>query len=201
MSPRRLVLILVFVLWAVNGALWAWVQFTPPPPPPPQKTTLMVYFEKKDPHKKVAKALEDAKIPFQLRPGQPWKHQVHEGFIVVNTIPSESTRKALFQGMKSLMPVKLVGDDIRLGVSYKTKAEASKAQKGAKVKGFEFEVKENIVEKTTKVVMIEIGPVEGDALTHAEDLLKKLNVKEEQIESKSDSSGPSSTASPSEPAK
>lgn len=200
MSPRRLILILVFILWAVNGTLWAWVQFSPPPPPPPKKVLLLVYCDKKDQPKKAMKALENAKLPFSPRPNQPWKHQVQEGFKVVNTIQSDDTRKSLFLGMKNILKVKVEGQDIRLGGAYKTKAEAVKAQKAAQNKGFSFEVKENIVERTTKVTMLEVGPLEGEQENQAQEALKKLNLKEDQIESKTvDEAGgsePSATASP-----
>jgi hypothetical protein len=197
MSPRRIVFILVLVLWAVTGSLWAWVQFTPPPPPPPTQTQMMVYCEKKDVPKKIAKALEEAKLPFELRQNQPWKHKVQEGFLVINTIPSESTRKALFAGMKSLMPVKIVGEDIRLGGAYKTRQDAVKAQKMAKVKGFEFEIIDNIVDKTTKVPMIELGPLDPDQLKLAEQTLEKFHLKEEQIDSKTlEPAAPGSSATP-----
>ena len=198
MSPRRLLFILVFVLWAANGALWAWVQFTPPPPPPPQKVMVMVYCDKKDLHKKVSKALDEAKLTYQVRPNHPWKHKVQEGFLVVNTIPSEGTRKGLYLAMKGLLKVKIVGDDIRLGGAYKTKAEAAKAQKAAKNKGYDFEIKENIVDRTSKVVMVEIGPLEETQTGDVDEALKKFNFKEDQKESRSvEEDAPDATASPS----
>lgn len=202
MSPRRLVFILVFVLWAVNGTLWAWVQFSPPPPPPPKKVILLVYCDKKDQPKKVMKALENAKIPFQPRQNQSWKREVLEGFKVVNTIKSEETRKSLHLAMKSLLKVKIEGDDIRLGTSYKTKADAVKAQKLAQNKGFSFEIKENIIERTSKVTAIEVGPLEAGQESAAQEALKSLKLKENQIESREvdeagSTTGDSPSASPS----
>lgn len=183
MSPRRLIFILVLLLWVVNGALWAWVQFTPPPPPPPKKLHILVYCEKKDLSKKIQSAAE-GKFTVEVLVNQPWKHPVQEGFLVVNTIPSEDTRKALHAAMKTLLPVKIVGEDIRLGTTYKSKAEANKALLNAKNKGYEFKIKDNIVDKTTKVIVVKLGPLEegSPSYTEAQDFLKKFNLKEGQTE-------------------
>lgn len=178
---RRLLLIVVAVLWVTNGALLAWVKMTPPPPPPAEKKLLMVYCDKKDQPKKVSKALEGLGLKPEIRPNQAWKHDIQDGFIVVNRVNDPDVRKGIFAGMKGLLPVKIVGDDIRLGGIYKNKAEAGKAVSGAGKKGFTFQTVDNIVSKTTKVSMVRVASVEEDKVAEVEDALKKLNVDEKQI--------------------
>jgi hypothetical protein len=178
---RRLLLIIVGVLWITNGALLAWVKMTPPPPPPAEKKQLIVYCDKKDQSKKVTKALEALSLKPEIRASQPWKHDVQEGFIVVNRVNDPDVRKGIMAGMKSLLPVKLVGDDIRLGNVYKTKAEATKALNGAKNKGFTFQIVDNIVNKTTKVSMVTVAPIEDAQAGPAVEALKKIPLSEEQI--------------------
>lgn len=178
---RRLILIVVAFLWVTNGALLAWVKLTPPPPPPAEKKVLLVYCDKKDQPKKISKALEALSLKPETRPNQAWKHDVQEGFIVVNRVNDPDVRKGLFAGMKSILPVKIVGDDIRLGTSYKTKPEAVKALNGARNKGFTFQVVDNIVSKTTKVTVIRVSAIEDEQVAQAEEALKKLNLAEAQI--------------------
>ena len=178
---RRLLLIVVAILWVTNGALLAWVKLTPPPPPPAQKKMLMVYCDKKDQPKKITKAFEALSLKPETRPNQPWKHDVQEGFIVVNRVNDEEVRKGLVAGMKNLLPVKIVGDDIRLGTTYKTKADATKALTNARNKGFTFQVVDNIVSKTTKVSVVRVSPIDDEQVSQAEEALKKLNVSDDQI--------------------
>lgn len=178
---RRLLLIVVAVLWVTNGALLAWVKMAPPAPPPAEKKLLLIYCDKKDQPKKVSKALEGLDLKPEVRPNQPWKHDVQEGFIVVNQVNDPDVRKGIFAGMKGLLPVKIVGDDIRLGGVYKSKAEASKAVANAGKKGFTFQVVDNIVTKTTKVPVVRVSAVAEDRVSQVEDALKKLNVDEKQI--------------------
>lgn len=178
---RRLLLVVVAILWVTNGALLAWVKMAPPPPPPAEKKELLVYCDRKDQPKKIAKALEALSLKPEVRPNQPWKHEVQEGFIVVNRVNDAEVRKGLWAGMKSSLPVKIVGDDIRLGAIYKTKPEAVKALNGARNKGFTFQVVDNIVNKTTKVTLIRVSPIGDDQVSQAEEALKKLNVTDAQI--------------------
>jgi len=178
---RRLLLIVVAVLWVTNGALLAWVKIAPPPPPPAEKKALLVYCDKKDQPKKIAKALEALSLKPEVRPNQPWKHDVQEGFIVVNRVNDAEVRKGLWAGMKSTLPVKIVGDDIRLGNTYKTKPEAVKALNGARNKGFTFRVVDNIVSKTTKVSVVRVSSIDDEQVSQAEEALKKLNVSDAQI--------------------
>lgn len=178
---RRLLLVVVAILWVTNGALLAWVKMTPPPPPPAEKKELLVYCDKKDQPKKITKALEALSLKPEVRPNQPWKHDVQEGFIVVNRVNDAEVRKGLWAGMKSILPVKIVGDDIRLGTTYKTKPDAVKALNAARNKGFTFQVVDNIVSKTTKVAVIRVSPIEDEQVSQAEEVLKKLNVPEAQI--------------------
>ena len=181
MTPRRLLIIIIGFLWLLTGGLWAWVQLTPPPAPPPVQTLLTAYCGKNDAPKKIAKALESAKIPFEIVPDQDWKHPVQEGFLVVCTIKSEGTRKALLPGMKVLGSVKIVGEDIRLGGPYKAKPAAVKIQKTAKAKGFDFQVVDNIVEKTSKTTALRLGPLTPEQLTLAEETLRKSGLKPDQM--------------------
>lgn len=178
---RRLLLVVVAILWVTNGALLAWVKMTPPPPPPAEKKELLVYCDKKDQPKRIAKALEALSLKPEVRPNQPWKHDVQEGFIVVNRVNDAEVRKGLWAGMKSILPVKIVGDDIRLGTTYKTKPDAVKALNAARNKGFTFQVVDNIVSKTTKVAVIRVSPIEDEQVSQAEEVLKKLNVPDAQI--------------------
>lgn len=195
---RRLLLIVVAFLWVTNGALLAWVKMTPPPPPPAEKKLLMVYCDKKDQSKKVSKVLEGLNLKPEIRSNQPWKHEVQEGFIVVNRVTDPDVRKGIFAGMKSLLPVKIVGDDIRLGGVYKSKPEASKAATGARNKGFTFQVVDNIVTKTSKVQVVRVASIEETQAREAEDALGKLNLDESQIviESLDKPAGASSTPTP-----
>ncbi|MBX3171660.1 MAG: hypothetical protein KF760_29895 [Candidatus Eremiobacteraeota bacterium] len=178
---RRLLLIVVAFLWVTNGVLLAWVKMTPPPPPPAEKKLLLVYCEKKDQPKKVSKVLEGLNLKPEIRSNQAWKHEVQEGFIVVNRVTDPDVRKGIFAGMKNLLPVKIVGDDIRLGGVYKTKPEAAKAAAGARNKGFTFQVVDNIVTRTTKVQVVRVASIEETKAGEAEEALKKLNLNENQI--------------------
>lgn len=195
---RRLLLIVVAFLWVTNGVLLAWVKMTPPPPPPAEKKMLLVYCDKKDQPKKVSKALEGVNLKPEIRSNQPWKHEVLEGYIVVNRVTDPDVRKGILAGMKSLLPVKIVGDDIRLGGVYKTKPEAVKAATGARNKGFTFQVVENKVTKTTKVQVVRVASVEDQQVSQAEEALKKLNLAENQIvvESMDSPAGASATPAP-----
>lgn len=195
---RRLLLIVVAFLWVTNGALLAWVKLTPPPPPPAEKKLLLVYCDKKDQPKKVSKALEGLNLKTEVRSNQAWKHEVQEGFIVVNRVNDPDVRKGILAGMKSLLPVKIVGDDIRLGGVYKTKPEAVKAVGNARNKGFTFQVVDNIVTKTTKVQVVRVASIEETQVGEAEAALKKLNLNENQIvvESLDKPAGASPTPSP-----
>jgi len=100
---------------------------------------------------------------------------------VVNRVNDAEVRKGLWAGMKSILPVKIVGDDIRLGTTYKTKPDAVKALNAARNKGFTFQVVDNIVSKTTKVAVIRVSPIEDEQVSQAEEVLKKLNVPDAQI--------------------
>ncbi len=195
---RRLLLIVVAFLWVTNGALLAWVKLTPPPPAPAEKKLLLVYCEKKDQPKKVSKILEGLNLKAEVRANQAWKHEVQEGFIVVNRVTDPDVRKGIFAGMKGQLPVKLVGDDIRLGGVYKTKPEATKAVGGARNKGFTFQVVDNIVTKTTKVQVVRVSSLDDTQVEAAEAALKKLNLHENQIvvESLDTPAGASATPNP-----
>lgn len=176
----------------------AWVKMTPPPPPPAEKKVLSVYCDKKDQPKKVSKALEALSLKTETRSNQAWKHEVQEGFIVVNRVTDPDVRKGIFAGMKSQLPVKIVGDDIRLGGVYKTKPEAAKAASGARNKGFTFQVVDNIVTKTTKVQVVRVSSVEESQIGAAEEVLKKLNIGDNQIvvDSLDSPAGASATPAP-----
>jgi len=194
---RRLLLIVVALMWLTNGVLLAWVKMTPPPPPPAEKKVMSIYCDKKDQAKKVSKALEGLGFKPEIRANQPWKHEVQEGFIVVNRVNDPDVRKGIFAGMKSSLPVKIVGDDIRLGGVYKSKPEANKAASGARNKGFTFQVVDNVVTKTTKVQVVRVASVDDDQVSQAEEALKKLNLAENQIVVDSaEPSGASATPAP-----
>ena len=194
---RRLLLIVVALMWLTNGVLLAWVKMTPPPPAPAEKKIMSIYCDKKDQAKKVIKALEALSFKTEIRANQPWKHEVQEGFIVVNRVNDPEVRKGIFAGMKSSLPVKIVGDDIRLGNIYKSKPEANKAASGARNKGFTFQVVDNIVTKTTKVQMVRIPSVDDQQVELANEALKKLSIDEKQIEVESaEPSGASATPAP-----
>jgi len=195
---RRLLLIIIGVLWITNGALLAWVKMTPPPPPPAEKKQLLVYCDKKDQSKKVTKALEALNLKPEIRANQPWKHEVQEGFIVVNRVNDPDVRKGIMAGMKSLLPVKIVGDDIRLGNTYKTKPEATKALNGAKNKGFTFQIVDNIVTKTTRVQVVTVSPVDDAQAAPAVEAVKKIPIPENQIvlESLDQPAGATATPAP-----
>ncbi|MBS2036410.1 hypothetical protein JST97_15575 [bacterium] len=195
---RRLLLIVLGFLWVTNGALLAWVKMTPPPPPPAEKKHLLVYCDKKDQVKKVVKALDGLALKTEILTNQPWKHEVQEGFIVVNRVTDPDVRKGIMAGMKSLLPVRIVGDDIRLGGVYKTRPEAVKASNGAKNKGFTFQIVENIVTKTTKVSVVEVAAVDDDKAGQAVEAVKKIPLAENQIvlESVGESAGASPTPTP-----
>lgn len=195
---RRLLILILGVLWLTNGALLAWVKMTPPPPPPAEKKQLLVYCDKKDQPKKVVKALEGLSLKAEIVNNQPWKHEVQEGFIVVNRVTDPDVRKGIMAGMKSLLPVRIVGDDIRLGGVYKTRPEAVKASNGAKNKGFTFQIVENKFMKTTKVTVVEVSPLDDDKAGPATEAVKKIPIPEDQIvlESVADSAGASPTPTP-----
>ncbi|MFN8612257.1 MAG: hypothetical protein U0931_32225 [Vulcanimicrobiota bacterium] len=178
---RRLLLIVIGVLWVTNGALLAWVKMTPPPPPPAEKKQLSVYCDKKDQAKKATKALEALGLKPEILSNQPWKHEVQEGFIVVNRVTDPDVRKGIMAGMKSLLPVKIVGDDIRLGGVYKTRPEAVKALNGAKNKGFTFQIVDNIVTKTTKVAVVQVTSLDDDKAGPAVEAVKKASIPEDQV--------------------
>ncbi len=197
MSPRRLVFILVLLLWVVNGALLAWVKSAGAPPGPETRTLLKVFAEKPPQAASIRKALDAAKLPVSAISNQPWKREVTEGFRAVLTHTDAELRKALFTGMRNKkLTVKIVGDEIQLGGVYKTKAEASKASAAAGKQGFAFQVIENRVMKTTKTVLLKVGPLSDEERTQAEEALEKLKLKPEQIETEEVLTTPSPAPTP-----
>lgn len=197
MSPRRLVLILLLLLWAVNGALLAWVKSAGPPPGPETRTLLKVFADKPAQAASIRKALDGAKLPVSALTNQPWKREVTEGFRAVLTHTDEELRKALFTGMRNKkLGVKIVGDEIQLGGVYKTKAEASKASASAGKQGFAFQVVENRVTKTTKTVLLKVGPLTEEERAQADEALDKLKLKPEQIEAEEVLTTPSPAPTP-----
>ena len=183
MSPRRIVFILVLVLWLVNGGLLAYVLTSAPPPPPPSKTRLMVRVEKPDQAKSIEKALEALKIEVKSESNVPWKHDVVDGFKVYLANSDAELRKAMLTSLKNnKLPVKMVGEEILLGGTYKTKALAAKAKANADKAGFSFTVGENHVMKTSKVVVLTSAALDQEMLDKAQEALKAFKLKDEQVE-------------------
>lgn len=184
MSPVRIVLVLVTVLWLVTGALLAWVKSAAPPPGPETRTILRVFAEKPALAGAMRKAFDKHQLPVSALADQAWKREVTEGFRAILMQSDEELRKALFTGMKNGgLAVSLKGEEIQLGGVYKTQAEAQKAQKAATAKGFSFEIVDNRVMKTSKTVLLKVGPLTSEQRTQAETVIEQLKLKPEQVES------------------
>jgi hypothetical protein len=182
---RRLALIVVLLLWVVNGSLLAWVKMTPPPAAPPRQVELHVFCEKPEQAKKVVKLLRDAGFSPQSTANVAWKHDVLAGYRLVVSMSQEDLLKSMLASMKiKKLPVKIVGSEIQLGDVYKNKAEAMKARNAAIKQDYTFELRENHQMRTSKVTLVKLGPLSEEQQSKAEQALAKLNLKPEQMESK-----------------
>ena len=182
---RRLALVLVLILWVANGIVLAWVKMTPPPAAPPRQVELHVYCEKPDQAKKVVKVLREGGFSPQSSPNVAWKHDVLEGYRLVISMSQEDLLKSMLASMKiKKLQVKIVGSEIQLGGVYKTKAEAGKARAAAMKQDYTFEVRENHQMRTSKVTLVKVGPLGEEQQGKAEEILAKLRLKPEQIETK-----------------
>lgn len=199
MPARRLLFFVILILWATNGALWAWVKASAPPEKP-SDVRMLVHTEKAEVAQKIKKAFDKEGLSIEVRANQPWKHEVVEGYLVYITQSNKDLAGPIAQGMRNKgLPVKVVGDQIRLGGVYKNKADANKAKARATKNDFTgFEVHENRVEKTSKkAYLLEIGPVSAEDHLKAEGVLEKFHLDPEQIESETVEAGASASATPS----
>jgi hypothetical protein len=188
MSGRRILFIVILIAWLVNGGLLAYVLTSAPPPPPPSKTRLIVRVEKPDQAKGIAKALEALKVETKSQSAVPWKREVVDGFKVYLSNSDADLRKAMLTSLKNnKLPVKMVGEEILLGNSYKTKALAAKAKANADKAGFAFSIDENRVMKTVKVVVLTSQPLDAELLSKAEEALKNFKLKDDQVETQVES--------------
>lgn len=197
---RTLSLGVVAILWVVNGGLLAWVMMNPAPEAPPTTTTLRVFCEKPDQAKKVQKALADAKFTADLQPNQPWRHDVVLGYELRTSLPSEDLAKPLAQAAKmKKLPVRLVGKDLFWGSVFPKKAEAEKAKATAASKGYEnFEVEEKHTNRSSKANLIQVNSLSAGDLAKANEILAKLKLKEDQIQTEEVTGGeaPNPAATP-----
>ena len=186
MPARRLLFFLVLILWVCNGALWAWVKASAPAEGP-DHVRLIVRSESAAQAKKLQKALEGAGLQADMRPNQPWKHEVIEGYKVYITQSNKDLAGPMAQGMRNKgLSVKVVGDEIQLGGTYKTKADANKAKAQAARADFTgFQVREHRVQRTAKAYVLKLGPLDGEQHEKVQGLLAKFQLKPEQIETES----------------
>ncbi len=197
MFGRRILFIVILIAWLVNGGLLAYVLTSAPPPPPPSKTRLIVRVEKPDQAKSIAKALEALKVETKSQSAVPWKREVVDGFKVYLSNSDPDLRKAMLTSLKNnKLPVKMVGEEILLGNSYKTKALATKAKANADKAGFAFSIDENRVMKTVKVVVLTSEPLDAELLGKAEEALKSFKLKDDQVETQVESESATPSASP-----
>jgi hypothetical protein len=181
MSPRRLVFLLVLLLWATNGALLAWVKVAGPSTGA-DKVLVVVHSDNQAAAKKMQKALEAAGLPVEYKSNQSWKREVVDGYKVYLTQANPDLRKALSSAMTMKgLPVKSGDGELQLGGTYRTKADANKARANAQTKGFSFQVKENRVQRSIKASQLIVGPVDEEGRATADQTLAKFKLKPDQV--------------------
>lgn len=195
MPPRRLLFILVLVLWVINGSLLAWVKLDGGAPAP--QVVLSVYTEKGPEAAKLKKEFTEAGLPVEQSGNQPWKHEATEGFRVFLRQSDAGLRKSIFQSMRiKKLPVKLTKEDVQFGPVYKTRGEAVRAQKQAASSNYTFDVEENRVQRTSKAFLLKVGPLTADQKGSADTVLAKYNLKPEQTSTTDVGDGPASASTP-----
>lgn len=181
MSPRRLLFILVLLLWGTNGVLLAWVKLGGGNTGA-GKVLVVVHSDNQAAAKKMQKALEGAGLSVNYKSNQPWKREVVDGYKVYLTQANPDLRKALASAMTMKgLPVKSGDGELQLGGTYKSKADANKARANAQAKGFSFQVKENRVQRSVKAFQLSVGPVDEDGRATADQTLAKFKLKPDQV--------------------